>query len=316
MTTTTTTVRTPVLEVALEEHGPPDGEVVMLLHGFPDDVRAYDGVVDDLADDGARVLVPYLRGYGPTRFLDPWVRRTAQQSAIATDVLDLLDALDVDRAVLAGYDWGGRAACIAAILSPERVAGLVTVTGYNVQDTLRLPPPAPVDQARAHWYQWYFATEPGHAGLTAHRREIARALWREWSPTWRFTDAEFDTTAGSFDNDDFVDVVLHSYRHRWGHARGEPRFAATEALLAQRPPITVPTVVLHGAEDTVAPPARSLGQEGLFPRGTPRHVVAGAGHFLPRERPDALLAAVRSLRSAGPAHPGDGAGPVSRSPAG
>ena len=295
--TTHRMVSTPTLVIAYEEHGDPSGDVVMLLHGFPDDVRAYDGIVGPLSDDGHRVVVPYLRGYGPTRFADPWARRTAQQAAIGQDVIDLLDALDVRRAVLAGYDWGGRAACVAAIVAPQRVSGLVTVGGYNVQNTLRLPNPADPSQLRAHWYQWYFATEPGRMGLSQRRREITRSLWREWSPTWRFGDAEFLTTAPSFDNDAFVDVVLHSYRHRWGHASGEPRFAAVERVLATRPSITVPSVVLHGADDGVAPVARSEGQEALFLRSTPRHVVDGAGHFLPRERPDAVVDAVREVRA-------------------
>lgn len=295
MSRRTRTVRTGVLEIAYEEHGPATGTPVLLLHGFPDDVRAYDGVVGPLVDGGARVVTPYLRGYGPTRFLDPAARRTAQQAAIGTDVLDLLDALDIERAVLAGYDWGGRAACIAAVLAPERVTGLVTIGGYNIQNTRALPDVAAVGQLRAHWYQWFFSTEQGRRGLEERRHEICRALWAEWSPSWQIDDADFAATATSFDNPDFVAVVLHSYRHRWGHTPGEPRFTEVEERLADGPPITVPSVLLHGGDDTVAPPERSAGDLPRFPSARRRTVVPGVGHFLPREAPAVVVDAVSEL---------------------
>ena len=291
----TRTVRTPVLEIAYEARGDPQGLPVILLHGFPDDVRAWDGVAAPLAAAGHRALVPYLRGYGPTRFLDPAAPRMAQQAAIGQDLLDFIGALGLPRVALAGYDWGGRAACIAAILAPDRVRALVSVTGYNVQNTLAPPRPAPVAQERAYWYQWYFNTERGRRGLEQNRREICQLLWREWSPSWRFDDATFDRTAQSFENPDFVDVVIHSYRHRYGNAPGEPRFDAIERRLAERPPIEVPTIVLHGAEDTVVPPHRSESHLARFPAGTDRRVVAGAGHFLPRERPAAIAEAILEL---------------------
>ncbi len=292
MPSETRTVRTPVLEIAYEAQGDPQGFPIILLHGFPDDVRAWDGVATPLAAAGHRVLVPYLRGYGPTRFLDPVAPRMAQQAAIGQDLLDFIGTLGLPRVALAGYDWGGRAACIAAILAPDRVRALVPVTGYNVQNTLAPPRPAPVSQERANWYQWYFNTERGRRGLEQNRREICRFLWREWSPSWRFDDATFDRTAQSFENPDFVDVVIHSYRHRYGNAPGEPRFDALERRLAERPPIEVPTIVLHGAEDTVVPAHRSESHLARFPAGTPRRVVAGAGHFLPRERPVAIAEAI------------------------
>ena len=219
-------VRTPALAIACEAHGDARGAPVVLLHGFPDDVRAYDGVVPPLVAAGHRVIVPYLRGYGPTRFLDPSAPRMAQQAAIGQDLLDLMTALDLGPAVLAGYDWGGRAACIASLLAPERVRGLVTIGGYNVQNTVRPSGPADAAQERAFWYQWYFNTERGRAGLAANRRDICRLLWREWSPSWRFDDAYFERTAPAFDNPDFVEVVIHSYRHRHGNAPGDPRFDA------------------------------------------------------------------------------------------
>jgi pimeloyl-ACP methyl ester carboxylesterase len=292
----TRTIRTPDLEIAYEESGPAGGVPVVLLHGFPDDVRAWDGVGAPLAAAGHRVLVPYLRGYGPTRFLDPQAPRTAQQAAIGRDLLDFLDALALPPAALAGYDWGGRAACIAAILRPERVRALVSIGGgYNVQNTLAAPHPASARQERANWYQWYFNTERGRAGLTANRRDICRLLWQDWSPGYRFDDATFEATATSFDNPDFVPVVIHSYRHRHGHAPGEPRFDTIERRLAERPPITVPSMILHGAEDGVDPPERTERHVAMFPPGTERRVVAGAGHFFPREQPGAVVDALRAL---------------------
>ncbi len=289
-------VRSPTLEIAYEASGPPTGFPIILLHGFPDDVRAYDTVVPPLAASGYRVLVPYLRGYGPTRFLDSTAPRMAQQAAIGQDLLDFMDALRVQRAGLAGYDWGGRAACIAAILAPERVGALVTIGGYNVQDTLAPPKPAPATQERAYWYQWYFNTERGRRGLAENRREICRLLWRDWSPSYKFDDATFERTAASFDNPDFVDVVIHSYRHRHGHAPSDPRFDQIERRLAGRPPITVPTVILHGGDDGVSLMRHTERELALFPAGTARQVVTGAGHFLPRE-PTGAPAVVDALKT-------------------
>jgi len=291
----TLTVRTPTLEIGYEAHGEREGFPVILLHGFPDDARAWDAVAPPLVATGYRVVVPYLRGYGPTRFLDPAEPRMAQQAAIGQDLLDFMDALGVATAALAGYDWGGRAACIAAILAPERVRALVTIGGYNVQNTLAPPRPAPAAEERAYWYQWYFNTERGRVGLEQNRREICRLLWQEWSPTWKFDDATFDRTAPSFDNPDFVPVVIHSYRHRHRNAPGDPRFDEVERRLAARPPITVPTAVLVGAEDGVDPVRRSEGHLALFPAGTERQIVAGAGHFMPREQPGAVADALLAL---------------------
>ncbi len=288
-------VRTPVLEIAYEAHGEPQGFPVILLHGFPDDVRAWDGVAPALAAAGSRVLVPYLRGYGPTRFLDPAAPRVAQQAAIGQDLLDFMDALALPRVALAGYDWGGRAACIAALVAPERVRALVTIGGYNVQNTVAPSRPASAVEERAYWYQWYFNTERGRRGLEQNRREICRFLWQEWSPTWPFDDATFDRTAPSFDNPDFVEVVIHSYRHRHGNAPGEPRFDTMERRLAERPPITVPSVALWGGDDGVDPTRRSERHMSLFPAGTERRIVAGVGHFMPREQPAAVVEAMREL---------------------
>jgi pimeloyl-ACP methyl ester carboxylesterase len=291
----TLTVRSPSLEIAYEAHGDPRGFPVILLHGFPDDALAWDAVAPALADAGYRALAPYLRGYGPTRFLDAAAPRMAQQAAIGQDLLDFIDALVLPRVALAGYDWGGRAACIAAIVAPARVRALVTIGGYNVQNTVAPSPPASATQERANWYQWYFNTERGRRGLERNRREICRLLWHDWSPGWRFDEATFDRTAGSFENPDFVEVVIHSYRHRHGNAPGEARFSPLERQLAERPPITVPSMVLHGAEDTVDPPRRSEGHMPLFPAGTERRIVAGGGHFLPREQPAVIAEAILAL---------------------
>ena len=291
------TVRTPTLEIAYEESGPAEGPPVVLLHGFPDDVRAYDGVVPPLAAAGWRVLVPYLRGYGATRFLDPQTPRSGQQAALGHDLKDFLDALSLERAALAGYDWGGRAACIVAALWPERVASLVSIGGYNIQNVARSGEPAPPDREHRLWYQWYFHTERGRAGLAANRRSLCRLLWKLWSPNWRFDDTTYERTAASFDNRDFVEVVIQSYRHRYDLAPGDPALQPIEDRLAAQPLITVPTIVLHGAADGVSPPQSSEGHARCFAGSYRRRVVPVAGHFLPQEAPRAVIDALHELRS-------------------
>src|SRR5437899_6003868 len=288
-------VRTRTLEIGYEAHGGVGGVPVILLHGFPDDARAWDDVAPPLATAGYRVLVPYLRGYGPTRFLESAEPRMAQQAAIGQDLLDFMNALGLPAAGLAGYDWGGRAACIAALIAPERVLALVTIGGYNVQNTVTPPPPASAVAERAYWYQWYFNTERGRMGLERNRREICRLLWQEWSPDWRFDDATFERTAASFDNPDFVPVVIHSYRHRFGWAPGDPSLEPSEERLAARPRIGVPTVVLHGGSDGVAPADSSAGHARFFSGPYVRRVIPEAGHFLAWEAPDAIVEAVREL---------------------
>jgi pimeloyl-ACP methyl ester carboxylesterase len=283
--------RTDSLEIGYEEHGRPDAPITLLLHGFPDDARAWDDVVPPLVAAGQRVIVPYLRGYGPTRFLDPRAR-TAQQAALGQDLVDLMDLLSLDRVAAVGYDWGSRAACVLSALHPERVRALVTLGGYTIQNIAEMARPEDAEQETRLWYQWYFNTERGRAGLAANRREICRLLWRTWSPGWRFDEATFDRTAASFDNPDFIDVVIHSYRHRHRNAPGEPRFDADEARLAATPPILVPTLVLHGRDDTVDPVHTSEGQAHLFPRGYSRQVIPEAGHFAPREQPGVVSRAI------------------------
>ena len=291
------TVGTATLEIAYEESGPAVGPPVVLLHGFPDDVRAYDGVAPPLAAAGWRVLVPYLRGYGPTRFLDPRTPRSGQQAVLGQDLKDFLDALGLERAALAGYDWGGRAACIVAALWPQRVTSLVSIGGYNIQNIARSGEPAPPDREHRLWYQWYFHTERGRAGLAANRRPLCKLLWELWSPNWRFDEATYERTAASFDNPDFVEVVIQSYRHRYGPAPGDPALQPIEDRLAAQPPITVPTIVLHGACDGVSPPQSSESHGRFFTGPYRRCVVPIAGHFLPQEAPSALVDALNELRS-------------------
>ncbi len=280
----TQTVQTPVLEIAYEESGPQDGFPVIVLHGFPDDVRAWDGVAPPLAKAGYRVLVPYLRGYGPTRFREASAPRMAEQAAIGQDVIDFADALRLPRFALSGYDWGGRAAAITAALHPERVRAVVLIGGYSIQNTVSLQPPGSPEAERGLWYQYYFNTSRGRAGLAANRRPLCRLLWQTWSPTWHFTDETYNRTAPSFDNPDFVDVVIHSYRHRIGNAPGESRFFRTEQRLAERPKVEVPAIVLHGADDALGrSPADNPAERAMFPKLAARRVISGAGHFMPRE---------------------------------
>ncbi len=298
------TVDTPILHIRFEESGDPQGFPIILLHGFPDDVRAWDGVTHPLVNDRYRVLVPYLRGYGTTRFRDPAAPRMAEQAAIGQDLIDFADALALPRFAVAGYDWGNRAACIAAALYPDRVRAAVFIGGYTIQDTMSAPQPLAPERERALWYQWYFNTERGRLGLAANRRPLCRLLWQLWSPTWHFTDATYNRTAPSFDNPDFVDCVIHSYRHRNLGAPGEPRFADVERRLAMRPKIEVPSIVLFGADDGVGgpPPTDSSAERAVFTSLVARRVVPGAGHFLPREKPKvvaaAILEVVRSARNA------------------
>jgi pimeloyl-ACP methyl ester carboxylesterase len=289
------TIRTPTLEIAYEANGPVDGLPVILLHGFPDDPRAYDGTLDKLEALGCRVLAPWLRGYGPTRFLDTATPRSGQQAALGADLLAFMDALGLGSVVLVGYDWGGRAACIVAALWPERCRGLVTVGAYNIQNIAMADRPGPALEEYRYWYQWYFNTERGRSGLEQNRRDICRLLWQLWSPTWSFDDATFDRTAVSFDNPDFVDVIIHSYRHRYGTAAGDPALEWIERRLAEQPPIVVSTVVLHGAADAVTPPTGAKEDSARFLGPFERHVVPNAGHLLPREAPHSIVAAVKAL---------------------
>jgi len=284
-----------VLDVAYFEAGPADGPVVMLLHGFPYDIHSYVDVAPQLAAKGCRVVVPYLRGYGPTRFRDSATPRSGEQAAMGADLMALMDALHIERAVFAGYDWGGRAACVAAALWPERCIGLVSVNGYLIQDIAKAMVPAKPEREVALWYQYYFQLERGRAGLAADRRGIARILWEQWSPNWAFDDANLERTAVAHDNPDYVDVVIHSYRHRFGLADGDPRYADIQRRLAALPVITVPAITLDGDGDGVAPATDGAAQAGKFTGRRTHRVIPGAGHNLPQEEPEAFAAAVMEM---------------------
>jgi pimeloyl-ACP methyl ester carboxylesterase len=287
--------RTSVLEIAYEESGPTDGTPVFLMHGFPDDVRTWDGVSAPLAAQGYRVIVPYLRGYGPTRFLSPNTMRSGQQGAIGSDLKELMDALGIERALFGGYDWGGRAACIVAALWPERVKGLISIGGYNIQNIAKNVKPEPADQEWRFWYQWYFNTARGVAGLAANRHDICRLLWKMWSPNWSFDEATYAATGAAFDNPDYVDIVIHSYRHRYKAAPSDPAYEDIERRLSLSPKITAPTVVLHGAADEVDVPETSEHHAPCFTGFYRREVVPVAGHFFPREAPQKVVDAVLEL---------------------
>jgi pimeloyl-ACP methyl ester carboxylesterase len=284
-----------VLNIAYYEAGPADGPVVMLMHGFPYDIHAYVDVAPQLAAQGCRVIVPYLRGYGPTRFLDKATPRSGEQAAMGADMMALMDALGIQRAVFAGYDWGGRAACVGAALWPERCIGLVCVNGYLIQDIAKAMVPARPDREVPLWYQYYFQVERGRAGLAANLRGIAKILWEQWSPNWDFDDACFERTAVAYDNPDYVDVVIHSYRHRFGLADGDPQYADIERKLAAQPPITVPAITLDGEEDGVALATDGNASAPKFSRRRTHRVVSRAGHNLPQEAPEAFAAAVMEL---------------------
>ncbi|MGJ4950879.1 alpha/beta fold hydrolase [Bradyrhizobium sp. HKCCYLS20291] len=289
------TIDAGVLSIAYAELGPADGPVVILLHGYPYDIHSYVDVAPRLASQGCRVIVPYVRGYGPTRFRDPSTPRSGQQAAVGADLIALMDALAIPRAVFAGYDWGGRAACIGAALWPERCLGLVSVNGYLIQDIASALEPAPVPREFAFWYQWYFQTERGRAGLAANRAEIARLLWQQWSPNWRFDDAIFARSAAAFDNPDHVDVVINSYRHRYGLADGDPLYQELERRLAAQPIIDVPTITIDGDSDGVIPATDGRAHAAKFSNRIAHRVIPRAGHNLPQEEPEAFAAAVMEL---------------------
>jgi pimeloyl-ACP methyl ester carboxylesterase len=288
-------IRTSTLDIACEVAGPPDGVPVILLHGWPYDPRTYDAMVPPLIGAGCRTIVPYLRGFGPTRFLFPQTPRSGQQAALGQDLIELMNALSLNRAALVGYDWGGRAACIVAALWPQRVRCLVTGGGYNMQNIARSGVPASPEQERRFWYQYYFNTERGRAGLAANRREFCRLIWQLWSPNWAFDDATFTRTAASFDNPDFVEVTIHSYRHRFRNAESDPALEPIEQRLAAQPKISVPTIALHGDANGVGPPETSADHARFFTDRYERRVIPRAGHNLPHEVPEIVTAATLEL---------------------
>lgn len=287
------------LDIGYYEAGAGNGIPVVLLHGWPYDIHSYAEVAPLLAARGCRVIVPHLRGYGTTRLLDSTMPKSGQQAALGVDLIALMDALKLSRAVLAGYDWGGRAACVAAALWPARCAGLVSVNNYLIQDISKSGLPATATVEAAFWYQFYFLTERGRAGLTANRRDIARIMWARNSPNWHFDEATFARSARAFDNPDYVDITIHSYRHRLGHAAGHPQYEELEKRLAAQPPITVPTITLDGAADGVVPATDGRSTASRFVGGREHRVLANVGHNPPQEDPAAFAAAVWDLASKG-----------------
>lgn len=291
-------IKAGVLEIGYYEIGPSNGPPVLLLHGFPYSIDSYLEVAPILAQRGCRVIVPYLRGHGSTRFLDSNTPRSGQQGAIGVDVIALMDALKLNRAVLAGYDWGGRAACVAAALWPERCAGLVSVNSYLIQDIAKAGMPVSPSIESGLWYQYYFQTERGRAGLTANRREMARTLWMRNSPNWHFSEATLTRHASAFDNPDYVEIVIHSYRHRLGLADGYSAYEDIEQRLAALPAISVPTITMDGKADGVVPFNDGQSSASKFTGSRSHRMIEGAGHNLPEESPREFAEAVWELVSA------------------
>jgi pimeloyl-ACP methyl ester carboxylesterase len=281
-----------VLNIGYVELGPADGAPAILLHGWPYDIHSYVEVAPMLAARGYRVIVPHLRGHGSTRFLSGDAFRNAQQSAVALDILALMDALSIKSAILAGYDWGARTANIIAALWPERCKAMVSVNGYLINNLERNKLPLAPRLEHGWWYQYYFATERGRAGYEANRHEFGRLIWRANSPRWQFDEAEFTRTAASFDNPDYISIVIHNYRWRLSLAPGERQYDELERRLAEGPPIAVPTITLDGDADGVAPATDGKAYASKFTGKRVHRIIKGAGHNLPQESPQAFVDAV------------------------
>jgi pimeloyl-ACP methyl ester carboxylesterase len=280
-----------VLSIGYAEAGPPEGPAVVLLHGWPYDIYSFAEVTPALAADGYRVIVPYLRGYGTTRFLSDATARNGQQSALAVDAIALMDAVGVGEAIIGGFDWGARTANVVAALWPGRCKAMVSVSGYLIGSRAANQAPLPPPAELAWWYQFYFATERGRAGYDKYRREFARLIWQTASPTWDFDDATFNRSAASFDNPDHVDIVIHNYRWRLGLADGETRYDDFEKQLAGYPIITVPTITLEGDANGAPHPDPSVYREKFAGKYAHR-TISGVGHNLPQEASRAFVEAV------------------------
>jgi pimeloyl-ACP methyl ester carboxylesterase len=281
-----------LLNVGYAEAGPANGPAVILLHGWPYDIHSFVDVAPLLAAEGYRVIVPYLRGHGTTTFLSAGTFRNGQQAAVAEDIIALMDALKIQKAILAGYDWGARTACVIAALWPERCKGMVSVNGYLINNLERNKQPLPPIAERGWWYQYYFATERGRAGYEANRHDFNKLIWQTVSPKWDFDDATFDRTAAAFNNPDHVNIVIHNYRWRLSIAEGEPRYDALEKRLAEGPVITVPAITLDGDSDGVAPATDGTSYAKKFSGKRTHRIIKGSGHNLPQEAPWAFADAV------------------------
>ncbi|KAH7014777.1 Alpha/Beta hydrolase protein [Ilyonectria destructans] len=287
------TIRTRTLEIGYYEHGPTSGWPVVLSHGFPYDIHSFDEVAPMLASNGARVIIPYLRGFGPTRFLSATAMRTGQQAALGSDVIELLDALGIEKAILGGFDWGGVASCVATALWPDRVDGLVSYAGYDIVDRVGGSKPSEPSLEYVQWYQHLFQHERGRACMAQHRRDLCLMLWRQWSPTFSFSNSFFERTATSFDNPDFVDIVIHAYRFCFGSEEGDPVFQLLEDKLASKPLITVPSITLDGLQDPLKPGGTAAHSKMFSGRHERRE--ADVGHAFPMEAPQAFADAILSI---------------------
>jgi pimeloyl-ACP methyl ester carboxylesterase len=281
-----------LLDVGYVDVGPPGGQPVILLHGWPYDIHSYEEAAPALGAAGYRVIVPYLRGYGTTRFLSAETFRNGQQSALALDVIALMDGLGIDAAIIAGFDWGARSAGVAAALWPERCKGLVSVSGYLIGSQAANSAPLLPAAELSWWYQFYFATERGRAGYDKYRREFAELIWHTASPKWRFDEATFAKSAPSFDNADHVAIVIHNYRWRLGVAAGEPEYDQLEHELATGPIITVPTITLEGDANGAPHPEPSAYAAKFSGKYEHRTIAGGIGHNLPQEAPDQFVKAI------------------------
>ena len=286
-------VDTPLLKIACEIRG--EGKPILLLHGWPDDVRTWDRVTGPLTDRGYRTITPWLRGYGATTFRDKATMRSGQVVAFAQDLIDMLDAMKLERVPFLGHDWGARAGYALGALFPDRIERLTLLAGAyetGIKSGDQIQP----EQGKAYWYQWFWHTERGREALEKNRREVCKFLWHTWSPSMTFSAAEFEATAAAWDNPDWVDGTLHAYRVRWGAAPRDPRYEALEKKLEKHPKISVPTTVLHGEEDGATLVTASAGQEKDFTGGYRRVLLPGVGHFVQRENPGAVIDAVSNPR--------------------
>lgn len=294
--TTLKMVQTESLNIGYEQTGPDSGEPILLLHGWPYDPRSFDDVRGPLADAGYRVIVPYLRCFGPTVYRSPGIFRSGQQSALGKDIIDLMDVLRIEKATLIGYDWGGRGACVAAALWPDRVKALMSMHGYTILDVAKdSKRPGDIKSIHQQWYRWYMNTPLGATELEENRDDFTHECWVSWSPTWRFSEAEFAATAKSFHNPDWVATTLNCYRSWYGNAPGDPALQKYEGRLAKLPKISVPTVVLQGDSDPLYPLSATDGQEGLYTSHYERRPVKGIGHCPPKEAPTETIRGIQDL---------------------
>ena len=283
------TLQTPLLEIGYLEQGPADGRPIIFLHGWPYDAHIWDAVAGPLAAQGWHTYAPYLRGFGPTKFLSDQTRRSGQMTAVAQDAKDFADALGLETFTLVGHDWGADAGYVFAANWPECLERLIAVSvPYGRGPNQPLPP----DQRKAYWYQWFLGTEQAQYALEEDRDSICRYLWQTWGPLEHFREEEFRNASSAWDNPDWVEITLHSYRVRWGRALPDPRYTALEASQMLTPPVAVPTVLLYGAEDGASLPPSTEGKDEFFTAGYQRIVLPGVGHSVPLEQPDAVIRAI------------------------